>query len=97
MAKLTIEEVKHIAKLAMLDFNEEKLENFSTQLSSILDFVQKLDEVQTERLEPLSNVTRKKNVFREDEVKSSLSVDEALSRASQTHKGYFKVKAIFKE
>ena len=95
MTKLTKKETKHIAKLAKLDIGEEETEGFSGQLSSILDFVKKLETLETKEVRPLSNVTGKKNVFREDKVKPSLSQEEVLSGTKQKHKGYFKVKAIF--
>lgn len=95
--ELTKEETKHIAKLAKLDFEEAEIETFSKQLSSILDFVQKLDEVPTEGIKPLSNVVGKKNVFREDKIGISLSQEECLQNAGNKYKGYFKVKAVFEE
>lgn len=97
MASLTREETKHIAKLAKLDFSEEEIRNFSEQLSSILDFVQKLERVKTSGAQPLFNVTGIKNVFREDKVTASLTQEEALRNAPSTHNGFFKVKAIFEE
>lgn len=97
MASLTREETKHIAKLAKLDFSEEEIRNFSEQLSSILDFVQKLERVETSGAQPLFNVTGIKNVFREDKVTASLTQEEALRNAPSTHNGFFKVKAIFEE
>ncbi|MGB9637561.1 MAG: Asp-tRNA(Asn)/Glu-tRNA(Gln) amidotransferase subunit GatC, partial [Microgenomates group bacterium] len=69
---------------------------FSQELTKILDFVSQLNALKTEGVNPLNNVAGKKNVFREDEVKPGLSQTEALANARSTHKGYFKVKAIFK-
>jgi len=95
--KLTEEEVKHVARLANLCLTEDKIEKFSSQLNDILNFVKKLDEANTGNVFPLSNVTGRKNIFREDEIKPSLSQEQALSNAPRKNKGYFKVKAIFEE
>lgn len=95
MTKLTKIEVEHIAKLANLDLTADKSEKLGDDLSEILDFVGKLSSVDTEKITPLSNVTGRKNVFREDKVEASLSQKEALANAPSTHQGFFKVKAIF--
>ena len=93
--KLTIAETNKIADLAKLPLAQKELEIFSNQLTEILDFVEKISEVKTQAVEPLTNVVGAKNVFREDEVKPSLSQKEALSNAPQSHCGYFKVSAVF--
>lgn len=95
MNKLSIEEVKHIAKLANLKLNDDQLAVFSSQLSEVLDYIEVLNLENTDQVEPLSNVTKKTNIFRKDEVKPSLSQEECLKNAPDTYKGYFKVKAIF--
>lgn len=95
MAKeLTEEEVRHVAKLAQLGLSEEETEKFRKQLSTILEFVSELQELDTKNTEPLSQTTGLKNVFREDEIRPSLTQEEALANAKERHKGYFKVKAI---
>jgi len=95
--QLSSNEVKHIAKLAKLDFSQEKMESFSHQLSAILDFVRKLKKIKTDMVSPLSNITGKRNVFREDKVEVSLTQEECLRNASGKYKGYFTVKSIFAE
>lgn len=96
MSKLCKQEVDHIAKLANLDLAEEKREKFSNQLSDILDFVDKLSSLDVKDIPPLNNVTNLENVFKEDEVKPSLTQEEALRNAPAKYKGFFKVKAVFK-
>jgi aspartyl-tRNA(Asn)/glutamyl-tRNA(Gln) amidotransferase subunit C len=95
MKVLSSEEVIHIAKLANLNLSEKDLKLFSDQLTEILLYVEKLNSVDTDKVEPLSNVIEKKNVFRQDEVKDSLTQEECLRNAPSTHNGYFKVKSIF--
>lgn len=95
--KLTTKEVRHVADLAKLKLNDEDLEKFQKQLTDIVDFVGKLQEVDTKNVEPTSQVTGLENVFREDEVKQSLTQEQVLSNAKRKHKGYFVVDAIFEE
>ncbi len=85
----------HIAKLANLSLNGEELKKFEAQLSSILDYIKKLNEVDTENIKETSQVTGLENVTREDETKPSLSQEEALSNTKNVQNGLFKVKAVF--
>ncbi len=96
-SKLTLEQVEHVAKLAKLKLSKVDLEKFKNQLSSILDLVGKLSEIDTLDVNPTSQVTQMENIFREDIVdeKRILSQKEVLSNAKRTHNGYFVVDAIF--
>ncbi|MEK7518093.1 MAG: Asp-tRNA(Asn)/Glu-tRNA(Gln) amidotransferase subunit GatC [Patescibacteria group bacterium] len=89
--------ITHVAKLANLTLSKEEQEKFESQLSSVLDYVNKLKEIDTKNVEPTSQVTGLENVTREDEVKPSLSQEEALSNTKSKHTGLFKVKAILEE
>ena len=93
--KLTEEEVKHVAKLANLNVSDSKLTSFEKNLSDIVGFVDKLQEVDTKGIEPTNQVTGLENVFREDVVTPSLTQEEALSNAPRKSKGYFLVDKIF--
>ncbi|MDP3987744.1 MAG: Asp-tRNA(Asn)/Glu-tRNA(Gln) amidotransferase subunit GatC [Candidatus Levybacteria bacterium] len=86
--------VSHVAKLANLSLKKEELIKFEKQLSSILDYIKKLEEIDTKNIEPTSQVTGLENVTREDETSPSLSQEEALSNTKNKHNGMFKVKAI---
>lgn len=68
MATLTKDEVRHIAKLCRLNLSDEEVEKFSGELTSILDYIDRLAEVDTEGVEPLKSVTGLSSVFREDEI-----------------------------
>lgn len=94
MTKLSRSEVLHIAKLASLGLNEEEQEHFSVQLSETLDYVERLKKLKTKNTKPTFQTTGLKNIAREDEVKPSLSQEQALKNAKSTYKGYFKIKAI---
>ena len=94
---LSIDEVKHVAKLAKLELTEEEIVKFQKQLSSIVEFVRKLEELDIKNVNPTSQVTGLENVFREDEVKPSLNQKDVLANSPSTHDGYFRVRAIFEE
>ena len=90
-------DVAHIAKLANLPLNPEEKEKFEKQLSEILTYVEKLNEVDTTNVEPTSQVTGLENVTREDETRPSLSQEESLSNTKSKKNGLFKVPAILTE
>jgi len=92
--KLTIEEVKHVAKLAKLDLTNQEVNQFQEQLSEVLDYVEILKEVPTEKVEPTSQVTSLENILREDKAGDSLSQEQVLSGAKKTQDGRFQVKRI---
>ena len=88
------EEVERVAKLARLLVSEEEKDVLTRQLSGILTYVGKLNELNTEGVEPLSHVIDIKNVFREDKTRESLSQDLALSNAPEKRDGFFRVPKI---
>lgn len=87
-------DITHVAKLANLPLTEEEKKNFSTQLEETVEYIKGLSEVNTEGVEPTSQVTGLENVTREDVIKPSLTQEQALSNAKQTYNGFFKVKGI---
>ncbi|MGA1846185.1 Asp-tRNA(Asn)/Glu-tRNA(Gln) amidotransferase subunit GatC [Deferribacter abyssi] len=91
---ISTKDVKHIAKLARLKFEENELERFTTELNKILDYIHKLNELNTEGVEPTSHVLDIINVFREDDVRDSLSNEEALQNAPDKDYGHFKVPRV---
>ncbi len=93
--KISTEEMKHVAKLANLSLSDKELGKFSGQLSETINYVKKLNKLNTENVLPTSQTTGLKNVFREDEIKPSFSQKEALSNAKKTHKGFFVAKSVF--
>jgi len=93
------EEVKHIAKLARLGLTEKEIEKFQRELSSILDYIEKLKEVNISKTEPTSHSIEVKNVMRKDEMKSQKSKvksQKLLELAPETKESYLKVKSILK-
>lgn len=99
MVKISQSEVEHVAKLAKLALSEEEVKKYSSQMSSVIDFISELSEVNTEGVEPTSQTTGLENVWRPDEAKpeNCLSQDQAVSGTDKIHNGYFKVGAILAE
>ena len=95
--ELTIDEVKKIAKLAHLNLGENEVAKFQEQLSEVLDYVEVLNELDTVNVAPTNQVTGLENITREDEVKDSLTSENALSGASEIEKEMFATKAIFED
>ncbi len=89
------EEVLHIAKLAKLKLSEEEVGLFQEQLGEILEYFRKLEEVDTNNVEPLKHVIATQNVFREDEPRESISPEEALKNAPKRRDDYFEVPKVF--
>ena len=88
-------DVKKVAKLANLPIIPEEEEKLGEQLNQTLDYVNKLEEIDTKGVEPTSQVTGLENVFRQDEVDNcTLTQDEALKNAPSTQNGFIKVKAV---
>jgi aspartyl-tRNA(Asn)/glutamyl-tRNA(Gln) amidotransferase subunit C len=91
---VTIKDVEHIATLARLEFSEQEKEKFTHQLNDILKYVEKMNELDTSNVEPLSHVIELQNVFRADEVKPSVSTEDALKNAPAKTEKYFKVPKV---
>lgn len=94
---LTKQEVEKIALLARLGLSEEEKEIFAKQLSSILDYVEKLNEVDTTGVEPTAQVTGLENVMREDEViQHSDEIKKGLmDQAPDKEDNLIKAKSVF--
>ena len=92
--KITREEVEHVAKLGRLELTAEELETFGRQLSDVLTYIEKLNQLDTSKVEPMSHAVDLTNVFREDATGESLPVDEALGNAPERDGGFFKVPKV---
>ena len=84
-------DVEHIALLSRLELEEEETQLYTEQLNAILEYVNKLGELDTSDVEPTAHVLPLKNVFREDVVKEGLTQEEALGNAPDQENGFFKV------
>ncbi len=95
--KLSLDEVDHVAMLARLGLAPDERERMRDQLSSILDHISLLDEIDTEAIPPTAQVITLQNVMRQDEVRQSLSVDDVLRNAPNSEDQMFKVNAVLDE
>jgi aspartyl-tRNA(Asn)/glutamyl-tRNA(Gln) amidotransferase subunit C len=87
-------EVEHVAHLARLKFSSEEEELFTSQLNAILDYMEKLNELNTSAIEPTFHVVSHCNTMRQDEVKESLPEEAALKNAPDKAQGCFRVPKI---
>jgi len=91
------EQIEHIAKLARIELTEKEEEKFANDLSSILDYIDKLNKVDTENIKPIQQITGLESVVRKDEVKNpstSLGASKILDQAPNKQGNYFKVPKI---
>ena len=92
--KIDRAQVRKVAKLSRLELAEAEVEEFTGQLSAILDYVAKMNELDTDNVEPLAHCLPISNVFREDHVKESLGTEKTLANAPQRDGDFFKVPKI---
>ena len=95
---ITKEEIKKIASLAKIDISNDELDNYSNQISKILEYMSVLEEVDTSKVDDSSNSIIENNQFlREDKVEESLSRDEVMKLAPESDGVYFKVPKVIEE
>jgi len=92
--KITREEVLHVAKLARLNMDEASVDKFSGQIGTILEYVDKLREVDTKGVNPTSHAIFLTNAFREDQMKEHLNRKDALANAPDQEDGAFLVPKV---
>jgi len=95
--RLTQDEVRHVAELAKLRLSEAEIEQFAGQLSAILDYAQRLQEVDTSSVPPTPYVLPLSSVMADDEPRPGLDNDAALANAPDSDQGFFRVRAVFEE
>ncbi len=92
--KIDQAQVRKVAKLSRLELTEAEVEEFTGQLSAILDYVEKMNELNTTSVEPLAHCLPIKNVFRADCIKESLGTEKTLANSPQRDGEFFKVPKI---
>lgn len=95
--KVTKEDMQRVAVLSRLSIPEGEAEEYTAKLSAFLEYVENLQAVDTEAVQPTTYALPIENVFREDEVRPSLSREAALSNAPLQEGGYFKVPRVLEE
>ena len=89
--------IQDIAKLSKLEFNKSSNEKMKKDLKKILAFVDKLNEIDTENIDPLVYLSEEENVLRPDQISKSLTQKQALKNAPQKDSDYFKVPTVLKK
>ncbi|MCI0502558.1 MAG: Asp-tRNA(Asn)/Glu-tRNA(Gln) amidotransferase subunit GatC [Fusobacteria bacterium] len=91
---ITKDNVLHVAGLARLDLSQEEVARYEVELNDVLEFMEKLNELDTQGVEPTTHVLDISNVFRQDIVEASSDVEEILANAPDREDDYFKVPSI---
>ena len=95
--KIDQQQVRKVAKLSRLELTEAEVQEFAGQLSAILDYVERMNELKTGDIEPLAHCLPIANVFRDDTIIESLGTDKTLANAPQRDGPFFKVPKILEE
>ncbi len=90
-------DVAHVARLARLAMTEEEIGSFTGQLNAIFSYMEKLNQLDTQAIQPTAQVLPLSNVFREDVMKPSLGVDKVFGNAPEHDGMHFRVPKIIKE
>jgi aspartyl-tRNA(Asn)/glutamyl-tRNA(Gln) amidotransferase subunit C len=94
---LSLEEVRKVARLARLELTDAELARMADQLNRILGYVEQIQGLDTAGVEPLAHPLPVQNVFREDDPRPCLPVNEALANAPSRAGDYFAVPPVFDE
>jgi len=92
--KLTESQVRHVARLSRLKLAEDEVRYFREQLSGVIDYVDKLGELDVSDVEPMAHPTDMTNRFRDDQPRAGMDVDEALRNAPDADPPFFKVPKV---
>ncbi len=92
--RISKEEIDHIALLARLNLSKEEKKLYGAQLSNILEYIEKLNELDTKNVEPTSHVITLNNVMRDDVLEDSLSREESLKNAPSRSEKFYRVPRI---
>ena len=97
MPKIDHNTVDKLATLSRLEFNGKEKEEIMSDLNRMLDFVGKLNELDTKNVEPLIYMSEGENVLRADEIKTDITQKQALSNAPKKDSDYFKVPKVMEK
>ena len=96
MEKIKKEEIEYLAKLAALSLTEKEIGSLKIDLEKIISYINRLQSIPTENVEPTSHILPLSNVFRKDSLGKSLEREKALSNAPYKKDGYFLVPRVIK-
>ena len=91
---MDLKTIKHIAKLSRISLEDEKAQKLATDLSSIFEFIEKLNELNTKDVEPLTSIAETTLKFRKDEVKSENIREKILENSPSDNKDFFVVPKV---
>lgn len=96
---ITLEQIEHLEELARIHLIPKERKLYAKQLSSVLDYVNKLQEVDVEGVEPTGHASERKNILRDDEAIDCpvAEVERILENAPDIKDGLFKVKSVFEK
>lgn len=94
--KISEDEVKKIAKLAKLKLTTEEIKLYSSQMSTIIGYISQLNEVDTSKIRPISNIIDTKNIVRTDKIQESLDKTISLKNAPDADEEFIKVPKIIR-
>ena len=89
-----IQTIRGLAHLARLEFNETKEQEMLSDLNKILNWMDKLNELNTDHVEPLIHMTEEVNIMREDVAKNTVTHEEGLRNAPKKDSDYFRVPKV---
>lgn len=92
--KISSKEVEYVAHLARMEITEAEQEKFTSQLNDILLYIDKLNELHTEGVEPMSHAISVTNAFREDNVVNSIGTQQTLANAPDARGEFFRVPKV---
>ena len=95
--RLSDEQVRHVAKLSRLKLTDDQSRHFADQLSAVLDYISKLNELDVDQVEPMAHAADVSNVMRSDEPRPGMAVALALANAPQVSGPFFKVPKVLGE
>ena len=94
---VTTDLIDNLAKLARLQFSDDEKEGLKKDLEQMIGFIDKLNELDTENVEPLLHMSLRSNVLREDVVENSITREEALLNAPEKNELFFLVPKVIKK
>lgn len=95
--KISKDDIIKVSELARLEFKEEELEKFTEQLGKILEYIEQLNELNTDNVEPTSHVLDSSTPLREDKVVEWLSTEEVLKNAPESEDDFFVVPQVIED
>ena len=94
LMSIDLKTIKHISKLSRISVNEKKAEKLAGDLNSIFEFIEKLNELKTDNVQPLTSVAETTLKLRDDEVKSKNLREQIIKNSPQENEDYFVVPKV---